>query len=341
MKIFILKPSSLGDIVQALPVLRLLKLHIPQSQIYWWVDTRFSSILKGDKDLDGVIYFDRYHWASPYYWGEVARSILNVRKERFDLVIDLQGLLRSGAFAWIANGELLIGVDEPREGANGFYDIAVRRPSYYTHAVDWYLEVLKVLDIPVHFNFDWLPIRPEIADSIKEKWIADSRYVVICPGGRWKTKRWFDQNYISLAKRLADEDSDITFVIIGVNECFEVGEKIREVLKDRCINLAGKTTIPEMIEVIRFSQYVVSNDTGPMHIAAALKKPTVAIFGPTEPKRTGPYGFLQGVVQASLPCVPCFKRKCKNPNQLECLRLVTTETVIEKIHQLKSTGFIS
>ncbi|MGB9601390.1 MAG: glycosyltransferase family 9 protein [Limisphaerales bacterium] len=340
MKIFILKPSSLGDIVQALPVLRLLKLHIPQCQVFWWIDSRFSAVLEGDKDLSGLIYFDRYHWANPRYWGEVFRTVLNVRKERFDLVIDLQGLLRSGAFAWVASGKLLIGVDESRESANGFYDISVRRPSYYTHAVDWYLEVLRVLKIPVHFNFDWIPVRQDIADSVRRKWLNNSRFIVISPGGRWRTKRWYEENYVSLANHIAGEDKEVKFVVIGVNECFTTGEKIKAVLKDRCINLAGKTSILEMIEVIRLSEYIIANDTGPMHIAAALKKPVVAIFGPTEPRRTGPYGFPQGVVQASLPCIPCFKRKCKNPIELECMRLVTPEMVLGKIQYLKSAGLI-
>lgn len=339
MKIFILKPSSLGDIVQALPVLRLLRLSLPQSQIYWWVDTRFSSLLEGDKDLTGIVYFDRYHWSNPNYWGEVFRIISKVRNQRFDWVIDLQGLLRSGAFAWITNGDLLIGVDEQREGANGFYDIAVRRPSYYTHAVDWYLEVLRVLNIPVHFDFDWIPIRYDVFEKVIKKWnLKDLKFIVISAGGRWQTKKWFDEYYIELVKKIAREDKEVNFLIIGSQECFELGSRIKEILKDRCINTAGNTTILEMIEIVRLSQFMISNDTGPMHIASALKKPVVAIFGPTEPRRTGPYCFLQGVVQASLPCIPCLKRKCKNPVKLECLRLITPEIVIDKLHQLKLIG---
>ena len=110
MKILILKPSSLGDVVQALPVLRLLKLHWPDSEIYWWVDARLAPLVEGDRDLAGVVRFERDRWASPVHWPEVWRSVRWMRRQAFDLVLDLQCLARSGVFAWLANGERLVGL---------------------------------------------------------------------------------------------------------------------------------------------------------------------------------------------------------------------------------------
>ena len=141
LKILILKPSSLGDVVQALPVLRLLKRHLPASEIHWWIDSGLAPLLEGDPDLTGVVRFERKRWASLPHWPEMLRSIAGMRAQKFDWVIDLQGLARSGAFAWLANGQLLAGLDEAREGARGFYDIIVPRASFHTHAVDWYLAV--------------------------------------------------------------------------------------------------------------------------------------------------------------------------------------------------------
>jgi heptosyltransferase-1 len=103
-RILILKPSSLGDVVQALPVLRLLKQHLPASEIYWWIDTNLAPLLEGDLDLAGVIHFHRRRWAAPRYWPEIAHSIRWMRQQAFDWVIDLQSLMRSGVFAWLANG---------------------------------------------------------------------------------------------------------------------------------------------------------------------------------------------------------------------------------------------
>jgi len=99
LKILILKPSSLGDVIQALPVLRLLKLHYPASEISWWIDAALAPLLAGDPDLAGVVRFERKRWARPQHWPEMVRSIQQLRAENFDLVIDLQCLARSGAFA--------------------------------------------------------------------------------------------------------------------------------------------------------------------------------------------------------------------------------------------------
>ena len=170
MKILLLKPSSLGDVIQTLPVLRLLKLHLPAAEIFWWIDSPLAPLLEGDPDLAGIARFERRRWAAPRHWPEMLRSIRWMREQNFDWVIDLQCLARSAAFAWLANGKFLIGLDEVREGARGFYDVAVRRASFHTHAVDWYLAVLPHLGVPVHNHFQWLPERPEIAAQLKQKW---------------------------------------------------------------------------------------------------------------------------------------------------------------------------
>ena len=118
-------------------------------------------------------------------------SVRLMRSLRFDLVIDLQSLARSGAFAWLANGEFTIGLDDAREGARGFYDIAIPRPTARPHAVEWYLEVLRYLQVPVHDHFTWMPERPEIRRRVEEhRGGRHRRWVVIVPGAQWRNKRW-------------------------------------------------------------------------------------------------------------------------------------------------------
>ncbi len=191
MKILILKPSSLGDVIQSLPVLRLLKLHFRQAEIYWWIDSALAPLLEGDPDLTQVVLFERRRWAKPQHWPEMLRSIRWLRDQKFDLVIDLQCLLRSGIFGWLSNGKFLIGLDESREGARGFYDEAVPRASFHTHAVDWYLSVLPRLGVAVHKNFTWIPERPAIAAAVKSKWKTDDAWwIALQPGARWDNKRW-------------------------------------------------------------------------------------------------------------------------------------------------------
>jgi lipopolysaccharide heptosyltransferase II len=260
------------------------------------------------------------------------RSIRWLRAQSFDWVIDLQCLARSGAFAWLANGGLTIGLDEPREGARGFYDIIVRRPSFHTHAVDWYLAVLPRLGVPVHWNFAWLPERSEVAATVREKWKTGGwRWLALQPGARWPNKRWPAESFAALVRQLSASEPGVRFAILGGAEDGPLGAQIARAAPERCLDLTGRTSLPEMVEWLRVSELLVTNDTGPMHVAAALGKPVVAIFGPTEPCRTGPYGQLQRVVQLSLPCVPCLKPRCVFVKPLECLNAISPAMVHERV----------
>jgi heptosyltransferase-1 len=330
LKILILKPSSLGDVVQALPVLRLLKRHWPESEIFWWIDSSLAPLLEGDPDLAGVVRFERKRWASVRHWPEMWRSIRWLREQAFDLVIDLQCLARSAAFAWLANGQRLVGLDEPREGARGFYDAIAPRASFHTHAADWYLSVLPVLKVPVHRDFVWLPERPAVAAEVRRKWpVAGSRWIVLQPGARWLNKRWPVERYAETAAQLSRKHADARFAVLGSDADRELGAAIALASPGRCLDLTGKISLPEMVEWIRLCSLMISNDTGPMHVAAALNKPLVALFGPTEPRRTGPYGQLPDVLQhTALPCVPCMKPHCTYVKPIECLRGISAAAVV-------------
>jgi heptosyltransferase I len=335
LKILILKPSSLGDVVQALPVLRLLKRHLPASEIFWWIDSSLAPLLEEDPDLTGVVRFERKRWASPRHWPEMARSVRWLRAQRFDWVIDLQCLLRSGAFAWLTNGGLLAGLDEVREGARGFYDLAVPRASYYTHAVDWYLAVLPQLGVPVDENFTWLPERPAVAAAVRSKWPVDnSRWIALQPGARWENKRWPIDYFGELARKLAAQFPEARLAIFGGADERSLGETIVRAVPERCLNLAGQTSLPEMVEWLRRCDLLITNDTGPMHVAAALRKPVVGLFGPTEPRRTGPYGQLENCLRHPLPCAPCMNSRCAWTRPMECLTAISPATVLERAQRL-------
>ncbi len=333
MNVLILKPSSLGDVVQALPVLRLLKRQRPDCHVYWWLDVALVPLLEGDPDLAGLIPFHRRRWASPLHWPEALASIRRMRALRCDWVIDLQSLARSALFAWLASGELTIGLDDAREGARALYDLAVPRPSFHTHAVDWYLGVLRLLGVPVHRDFTWMPTRPEVAERVRQKWLAHgTRWVVLQPGARWPNKRWPVAHFAELAQRLASDFADLRFAILGGAADAPLGAAIAHAVPGRCLDLTGQTTLPEMVELVRASTLMVTNDTGPMHVAAALGKPVVALFGPTEPRRTGPYGQLDSVLQVSdLPCVPCLKDRCAFAKPFECLQALAPARVYREV----------
>lgn len=332
MKILILKPSSLGDVIQALPVLRLLRRAYPKAQIHWWIDSRLAPLLAGDPDLDRVIPWERRGWDSIRRWRLLWTEVRWLRDQQFDLVIDLQGLVRSGTFAWLARGKLLVGLDEAREGARGYYDIIVPRTSYHTHAVDWYLSVLPRIGIPVHSDYTWLPERPAVAAAIRARWPdSERRWLVLQPGARWLNKRWPVESFAELMRQVAPRLPEIQFAILGGGEDRALGEQLAAALPERSLNLCGELSLPEMVEWIRRSELMVTNDTGPMHVAAALGQPVVAMLGPTEPSRTGPYGQVAHVLHRRLPCSPCFKATCANPDQMACLRQIPPAAVAAEV----------
>ena len=321
--------------IQALPVLRLLKGHLPESEIYWWIESRLAPLLEADPDLTGLVQFHRRRWARPANWARLWRDVRWMRAKQFDWVIDLQCLARSAVFGWLANAQLTIGLDEPREGAHGFYDLRVARPSWDTHAVDWYLRVLEPLKVPVHWDFDWLPARPEVASSIRSKWPVDqSDWIILQPGARWLNKRWPVDFFAGLVRQFPVTSKGLRFAILGGAEDVQLGSTIAGAAPERCLDLTGKLSLPEMLEWIRLTQVMVTNDTGPMHAAAALGRPVVALFGPTSPDRTGPYGQRRNVLQADLPCVPCMRPRCKNPNHMECMHALSPAAVLQKLNQL-------
>jgi lipopolysaccharide heptosyltransferase I len=333
-KILILKPSSLGDVVQALPVLRLIKRHLPGSQIHWWIDSQLAPLLEGDPDLAGVVRFERRRWAAPQHWPEIWRSVRWLREQAFDWVIDLQCLMRSGIFAWLANGKLLLGLDEPREGARGFYDHIVRRPSFLTHAADWYLRVLPVLGVPADGDFEWLPPRPAVAEAVRRQWpVNGAQWITLQPGARWSNKRWPVESYAELVQLLAAANPGCRFAVLGGTEDRALGEVIARADPARCLDLTGRLSLPEMVEWIRLCELMVTNDTGPMHVAAALGRPVVALFGPTEPRRTGPYRQLDHVLQIKLPCVPCLNPHCSYVKPMECLHAIPPSAVFVAVQR--------
>ena len=338
MKVLILKPSSLGDVIHALPVLRLIKLRHPQSQVYWWADMDRLPLVEGDPDLAGVIPFDRKRWGRIQHWGELLSSVRAIRAHRFDWVIDLQALARSSLIAWFANGRFTVGLSDLREAAPAFHDVSVPRPSPAAHAVDWYLAVLPALGVPVHWDFEWMPPRPGVAEALLRKWpqlLERRNWVLFQPGARWASKRWPPERFAEVARLLALRDARLRFGVLGGPGEREAGEIVARAVPGACLNLAGETTLHEMVEWVRLSRLLVTNDTGPMHVAAALKTPVIAVFGPTEPRRTGPYGQAQRVLQArELPCVPCFKARCPLPRPLECLDRISAAAVALRAGEL-------
>ena len=337
-RILIVKPSSIGDVVHSLPVLAKLRANFPKSHIAWLVARKALDIIEDNPYLNEVFVFERERWGRlrdlPRAWGEFVGLIREIRARRFDLVIDLQGLFRSGLLSWASGATLRIGFENGREMSRFFYNRRVRVP-LDMHSVNRYLTLMEGLGVKggspeFEINFPEEASR-RVWDLLKDNGLSQgSILVVFAPGARWLTKRWGGKRYALLAQALK-EKYQARVVLVGAAEEVPLIRDIEREGGFKMANLAGKINLKELAALLEMADLCVANDTAPLHLAAALNTPTVAIFGPTAPARTGPFSQLHRVVYAGVSCSPCFSRKC---SEMRCLDAIGVEDVMERIENL-------
>ena len=314
-RILIIKPSALGDIVHALPVLKLLRTKFPNAAIDWLVVPAFASLLEGHPLLNDVIRFDRKTLAGWWRNWRQAKALFafarDLRRRRYDLVIDLQGLLRSGWMAWQTRAATRVGFAYAREFAPLAYTHRVAQPTPDRHAVERYLDIAEALGCgrgPVEFDFAVSEADRAVANELTG---GSARYAVLLPGTNWPTKRWPVEHFAALVRPLRDRGLDVFVAGAADVAGFELPD---------ARSLAGRTSLKQLVALLGRASAVVANDSGPMHIAAALGVPLVTPFGPTNPVRTGPYGRPETVIQLDLVCRPCYSRTCSHQS---CMKWIT------------------
>jgi lipopolysaccharide heptosyltransferase I len=314
MKILIIKPSSLGDVVQSLPVLCNLRHHYPDAQIDWIVFKPYGDLLQDHPDIDHILSIrkPRFSWK---IWNEDLLPLRKwLQKTSYDLVIDLQGLLRSGILTSFANSKRKIGLASAREGARFFYDEVVADTS--TQAASRYLQVLDHLKIP----YDPLLFRLETTASLPSGLEGREDYIVFHPYTRWETKLWAWRHYPSLAHQLAPRPC----VLVGNGPWFPC-----EV--ENVIDLRQKLDLRTTMAVLKGAKAVVSTDSGPAHLAAALGVKTITLFGATDPRKTAPVGIDSAFLQGKPSCAPCLKRVCFNPIPMACMKEISVSNVVDEL----------
>ncbi len=341
--ILIVKLSAIGDVVHSLPVLEVLKTNFPHARIDWLVEEEASEIINGHLAIDNVIVSRRKSWLRRLFRGGEYKSVLKeilyfskeVRSCKYDLVIDLHGLFKSGILSALSRGERKVGMSGATEGGWLFYNEQPVPVDYNQHAIDRYLKITEYLNC--HSNNSWkgyVPIFESdkgIVNLVLDAIGLDQRHLIaINPMARWKTKLWEIKRFADLADRLRD-DLSCNIVFTGSKYDREIIENISKMMKNRPINLAGRTSLKELAYLFTRCKALVTTDTGPMHIAAAMGCQVIALFGPTAPWRTGPYGKGHKVIRTDVECSPCFKKSCKH---MTCMKEIKVERVFEEVRDL-------
>ena len=344
MNILIVKTSAIGDVTHTLPALNALRKFYPESRITWLVEKAASDVIEGHRALDRILISERKRWIKNlreprrrFALAEIHAFIEHLRDTKYDLAIDFQGLLKSGIWMALARARRKVGFGPGMDHAEHswiFYNERVPAVSMEHHAVKRELMLLSSIGISCrNIEFDY-PVSEDDHHNLSEVLSgcgigSDSRIVCINPMARWETKLWYPERFAQVADRLAKRNFAVIFT--GGHEDFAPIRQITAQMKSRAINLAGKTSLKTFGALFQRSDLLVTTDTGPMHICAAVDTPVIAIFGPTAPWRTGPFGDRHRVIRSSIKCSPCFKRNC---SARQCMNEISIGKVMETIGEM-------
>lgn len=294
-RILIIKMSSLGDLFHALPAVHLIQQHTGAA-VDWVVHDIYAELAGCFTDVQRVIAFPRRN-----FWRQRAAFVAELRKERYDLALDMQGLLKSALVMRSVRADRRIGPSFSREGSRFFYDAVSGPRNKKRHAVEENLDTVRFLGIPVGpVEF---PVRfPEVDLAVPRPRVG------LLPCSRRADKNWPPERFAEVARALR-EKAGSHIVLLGSPADRPVCDALARSVGEGVTNLCGKTTMLELGGAVRALDLLITVDSGPMHVAAAVGTPTVAVFGPTDPVKTGPYGPLHRVVKqgedlSRLPAAP-------------------------------------
>lgn len=311
MRILVVKLSSLGDILQALPAVHNLRTGLDAS-VDWVTQPEYRPLVECFSGIERIVCFPRRRPSA------LPAFVRELRSTAYDLAVDLQGLMKS---AWVTRAAIAsrrIGPSFHREGSRLLYREVAGRRDLHRHAVDQCLDVVPYLGLrrlPPQF-----PLRLPPAEAVGAR-----PRMGMCPFSRWDTKNWPAERFAETGRQLLERFGGSVTLIGGaadISGCEAIAERIGP----RASSTAGKLSLVEALATVRDLDVLITNDSGPMHMAAAVGTPTVAIFGPTDPVRTGPYGDGHRVVRVRLDCAPCYRRRCNDCPA--CMDQVTVDNVV-------------
>ena len=352
MKILIVKTSAIGDVTHTLPALNCLRKAWPDARIDWLVEEAASDLVLGHHAVDNILVSKRKQWVNGLRsraWLQnlkaIFRFLRQLREIRYDLVIDFQGLLKSGMMVGLSRGKRKVGFGRGMQHAECSYVFLNERlpaVDMEVHALQRELLLLEGIDVPcaeVVFDLpvsdqDRQQVRELLGENDQDRKDVAKPLVAINPQTKWESKLWENDRFAQVADHLVAQGCRVVFT--GGPPDRIVIEKIQESMKKSSLNLAGRSSLKTLAALYERADMVISTDTGPMHIAAAAGTPVVALFGPTAPWRTGPYGKKHQVLRTGISCSPCFKRQCPLPEDQKkrCMKEISVDQVVAAAFKL-------
>ncbi len=324
-KVLFFKPGAIGDLLHTLPALQALRKKFPSAHVTVVVSPGLEPLIQGTRIADRVQTFDK---------SRIRRSpkeFINfgslLRKERYDLFIDLQPSVRSMILRHLSGARLVL-VYRKRNMAGA----GDRR----LHAVENFMETVQLLGCEGPVDVIELPITPDALRNsdryLKERGLKSDKPLIAlnCSVGAARPARnWFPERFSALADRLIDE-LGAQVVFVGGNEDREQVQLVLADMKNKAISAAGELSLPDSSALLAGCGCLVSADTGPLHLATAVQTPVVGLFGSTDPRRTGPIGRGHQVIRKDLACVPCEEKICPYGTRA-CMADITVDEVLRAV----------
>lgn len=328
--------SSLGDVIHALPTLYAVRKNWPKAKITWAVHPQFASVLPGKPWIDELIIIDKKGLKSFSYLRSLWK---NLHGRHFDMTLDLQCIAKSAIVSFCSGAAEKYGYWELREGSR-LINKALVGPHKYDHVIERYLDTVRALGGQVDGVEFPLPEDAQEARVVQKELeilgmpnreLGASKYIVVAPGARWALKEWPISHFADLCQRLCQTGYYV--VLAGAASDQAKSQAIVQAVTSKyLLDMTGKTSLSQLIELIRYSSLYISADTGPLHLANALKKPLIALFGTTSPDRTGPYGGGHVHIIVS----PTSKATVREPlvNDPDCMGAIKVDSVWELCQSL-------
>jgi lipopolysaccharide heptosyltransferase I len=330
--VLIVKLGSLGDVVHALPLVNALRDDLPHVRVDWVVERKFSSLLDGHPAVDEVIVFDRVKSAVCTFRSFV-KVIRKLRSRHYDVLIDLQGNLKGSAIVFLSGCSCRMGF---RRGSSRIETAS----TFFTnrkivedgaHIIERNLSFAEALGVGWENVSFRIPVsvsaREQVESFLRSENVHEKRLAILHPGVSWVSKKWPLRRYTSLVEAITERFPDAAVVVTtGPGE-----EALGAELKRTCraeIVLAGNMSLPKLTALLDRCEVFISSDTGPLHLAAALGKRVIGLYGPTDPVRNGPYGEGNFAVSAGKACSGCWRRSCRD---LSCMNDIDVPEVMEKV----------
>jgi len=327
-RILVIKLRAIGDVLLSTPVVQNLRERFPLAQIDFLTDKFAEEVVVGNPYLSNVLTFDRKIDSGVGIIGQV-------RKLNYDLIIDLFSNPRSAIITGLSGARFRAGF--PFRWRKYAYNIIIPPRAGNIHNIDFNLDALRRLDIPVNHFQPYFPLdhrAKEFADAwIQKQQLGTPPLVGLNPSGGWYTKRWGLEHYARLGDLIAERYRASIILLWGPGE-EEDAVRIQQQMKmpAHCV---PKSSLSQLGAIIQRCSFVVSNDSGPMHIAASLKVPTLGIFGPTNPRQQGPYGDMHRWIRnEELDCLECGLTACPIGNV--CMTQLDVDRVMAAFDALVS-----